>query len=154
MKATKNKDVLPLSLRRGIAKLGADISIARRKRSLTVGLMAERIGVHKNTYLKVEKGDPTVSFGIYAMALFVLGLSNALTAVADPGRDDNGLLLDADHLPKRVRAPKGLSTEAHDRRLLSDASRRTGTLRFDSQGARQSAAFEYTAVACRFRSIY
>jgi hypothetical protein len=66
-------------------------------------MMAERIGVHKNTYLKVEKGDPTVSFGIYAMAL---GLSDALTALADPSRDDTGLLLDADHLPKRVRPPK------------------------------------------------
>jgi DNA-binding XRE family transcriptional regulator len=106
MKATKNKSVLPLRLRQAIAKLGADIAVARRKRSLTIGMMAERIGVHKNTYLKVEKGDPTVSFGIYAMALFVLGLSDALTALADPGRDDTGLLPDADHLPKRVRAPK------------------------------------------------
>ena len=106
MKATKNKSILPLGLRQGIAKLGADIVIARRKRSLTVGMMAERIGVHKNTYLRVEKGDPTVAFGIYAMALFALGLSNALTAIADPGQDDTGLLLDADHLPKRVRVPK------------------------------------------------
>jgi DNA-binding XRE family transcriptional regulator len=106
MKTTNNKSVLPTRLRRAIAKLGADIAIARRKRSLTVGMMAERIGVHKNTYFKIEKGDPTVAFGIYAMALFVLGLSEALTAVADPGRDDTGLLLDADHLPKRVRAPK------------------------------------------------
>ena len=80
MKATKNKSILPLRLRQAISKLGADIAVARRKRSLTVGMMAERIGVHKNTYLKVEKGDPTVAFGIYAMALFALGLSNALTA--------------------------------------------------------------------------
>ena len=93
-------------MRQAIANLGADISIARRKRSLTVGMMAERIGVHKNTYLKIEKGDPTVAFGIYAMALFVLGLSEGLTALADPGRDDTGLLLDADHLPKRVRVRK------------------------------------------------
>ena len=41
------------------------------------------------------------------MALFVLGLSDALTALAVPGRDDTGLLLDADHLPKRVRPPGG-----------------------------------------------
>jgi hypothetical protein len=76
------------------------------QRSLTIGMMAQRIGVHKNTYLKIEKGDPTVSFGIYATALFVLGLSDALTALADPGRDDTGFLLDADHLPKRVRPAK------------------------------------------------
>jgi DNA-binding XRE family transcriptional regulator len=106
MKTTNSKSVLPGRLRQAIAKLGADIAVARRKRSLTVGMMAERIGVHKNTYFKIEKGDPTVAFGIYAMTLFVLGLSDALTAIADPGRDDTGLLLDADHLPKRVRAPK------------------------------------------------
>ncbi len=106
MKATKNKAILPPRLRQGVAKLGTDIAIARRKRSLTIGMMAERIGVHKNTYLKIEKGDPSAAFGIYAMALFVLGLSDALTALADPGRDDTGLLLDADHLPKRVRPPK------------------------------------------------
>jgi transcriptional regulator with XRE-family HTH domain len=106
MKATANKSLLPLRLRRGIAKLGADIAIARRKRSLTVAMMAERIGVHKNTYLKVEKGDPTVAFGIYAMTLFVLGLADALTVVADPGRDETGLLLDVEHLPKRIRARK------------------------------------------------
>jgi DNA-binding XRE family transcriptional regulator len=106
MKATKNKSVLPVRLRQAIAKLGDDIAVARRKRSLTIAMMAERIGVHKNTYLKVEKCDPTVAFGIYAMTLFVLGLSDALTALADPGQDDTGLLLDADHLPKRVRVPK------------------------------------------------
>jgi len=47
MKATKNKAVLPQRLRQAIAKLGADIAVARRKRSLTIGMMAERIGVHK-----------------------------------------------------------------------------------------------------------
>jgi hypothetical protein len=106
MKTTSSKSLLPPRLRQGIAKLGGDIGIARRKRSLTIGMMAERIGVHKNTYLKVEKGDPTVAFGIYAMTLFVLGLADALIALADPGRDDTGLLLDATHLPKRVRPPK------------------------------------------------
>ena len=106
MKHTPSKWQLPSRLRQDIAKLGTDIGIARRKRALTVGMMAERIGVHKNTYLKVEKGEPTVAFGIYAMALFVLGLANTLTALADPGKDDTGLLLDADRLRKRIRAPK------------------------------------------------
>lgn len=106
MKTTKSKALLPLRLRQALGKLGADIAIARRKRTLTVAMMAERIGVHKNTYLKVEKGDPSVALGIYAMALFVLGLSNPLTTIADPGRDDTGLMLEADHLPKRIRAPK------------------------------------------------
>src|SRR3954452_8015101 len=97
---------LPPKVRRSLAKLGGDIATARRKRNLTVVMMAERIGVAKSTYLKVEKGDPSVSMGVYAMALFVLGLGVALGDVVVPRRDDIGLLLDAQRLPKRVRPKK------------------------------------------------
>ena len=96
-------DVLPPKVRRSLAKFGADLSMARRKRNLTVAMMAERLGVAKSTYLRVEKGDPTVSMGVYAMALFALGFGDALGDLVDPGRDDQGLLLDAQRLPKRVR---------------------------------------------------
>src|ERR1700690_4048105 len=99
-------DVLPPKVRRSLAKFGADLSMARRKRNLTVSMMAERLGVAKSTYLRVEKGDPTVSLGIYAMALFALGFGDALGDLVDPGRDDQGLLLDAQRLPKRVRTKR------------------------------------------------
>lgn len=94
------------AVRRSLGKLGADIATARRKRNLTVEMMAERVGAAKTTYLKVEKGAPTVSMGIYAMALFVLGFGDAIGEIVDPRRDDVGLLLDADRLPKRVRPKK------------------------------------------------
>jgi DNA-binding XRE family transcriptional regulator len=99
-------DVLPPKVRRSLAKFGADLSMARRKRNLTVAMMAERLGVAKSTYLRVEKGDPTVSLGVYAMALFALGFGDALGDLVDPGRDDQGLLLDAQRLPKRVRTKR------------------------------------------------
>lgn len=99
-------DVLPPRLRRSLTKIGADISIARRKRNLTIAMMAERLGVAKTTYLRVEKGDPTVSLGVFAMTLFVLGFADALGDVVDPSRDEQGLLFDAEHLPKRVRVKK------------------------------------------------
>jgi DNA-binding XRE family transcriptional regulator len=86
-----------------LAKLGTDIATARRKRNVTVAMMAERIGVAKTTYLKVEKGDPSVSMGIYAMALFVLGFGDVIGDIIDPRRDDVGLLLDVDRLPQRIR---------------------------------------------------
>ena len=68
--------------------------------------MAERLGVSRATYTRVEKGDPTVSLGAYAMALFVLGFGTALGDLVDPRRDDQGLLLDAQRLPRRVRVKK------------------------------------------------
>jgi DNA-binding XRE family transcriptional regulator len=99
-------DTLPPKVRRSLVKLGVDLATARKKRNLTAVMMAERLGVAKSTYLRVEKGDPTVSMGVYAMALFVLGLGDALGEIADPRRDDQGLLLDAERLPKRVRVKK------------------------------------------------
>src|SRR4051794_33843279 len=105
MKSAALESLSP-KVRRSMTKLGTDIATARRKRNLTVVMMAERIGVAKSTYLKVEKGDPSVSMGVYAMALFVLGLGDALGDVVDPRRDDIGLLLDAQRLPKRVRPKK------------------------------------------------
>jgi DNA-binding XRE family transcriptional regulator len=99
-------DILPPKVRRSLAKLGLDLATARKKRSLTTAMMAERLGVAKSTYLRVEKGDPTVSMGVYAMVLFVLGFGDALGEIVDPRRDDQGLLLDVERLPKRVRVKK------------------------------------------------
>ncbi len=96
-------DTLPPKVKRTLSKLGADIALARKKRSLTTIMMAERLGVAKSTYLKIEKGDPTVAMGAYAMTFFVLGFDEALGDIVDPRRDDQGLLLDAERLPKRVR---------------------------------------------------
>ena len=99
-------DVLPPQVRRSLAKLGEDIALARRKRRLTSRMMAERLAISRSTYARVEKGDPKVSLGIYAMALFALGFGDALGAVIDPGRDEHGLLLEAERLPRRVRVKK------------------------------------------------
>ena len=99
-------DVLPTKLRRGLKKLGEDIGVARRKRRLTVAMMAERVGVARSTYLRAEKGDPKVAFGVYAMVLFVLGFGDAISDLIDPRKDDQGLLLDVERIPKRIRARK------------------------------------------------
>jgi transcriptional regulator with XRE-family HTH domain len=96
-------DVLPSAVKRSLAEFGGDLATARRKRGLTVSTIAERMGVAKNTYLRAEKGDPKVGLGVYAMALFVLGFGSPLGTLIDVSRDDTGLLLDQERLPKRVR---------------------------------------------------
>jgi DNA-binding XRE family transcriptional regulator len=99
-------DILPPKVKRALGKLGADIALARKKRSLTTMMMAERLGVAKSTYLKIEKGDPTVAMGAYAMAFFVLGFDGALGEIIDASGDEQGLLLDAARMPKRIRVRK------------------------------------------------
>ena len=99
-------DVLPPKIRRSLTKFGADIALARRKRNLTISMMCERLGVAKATYLRLEKGNPSVSLGVYAMALFTLGFGDAFSDLVDPRRDDQGLILDEHRLPKRIRVKK------------------------------------------------
>jgi len=99
-------DVLPLGLRRSLARFGRDLAVARRKRHLTVAMMAERTGLAISTYARIEKGDPSVAMGAYAMALFVLGFGEAFGTFTDARRDEVGLMLDEERLPKRVRLKK------------------------------------------------
>jgi hypothetical protein len=99
-------DVLPAGVRRSLSKFGHDLAVARRKRQFTVGMMAERTGLAKSTYSRIERGDPAVALGAYAMALFVLGFGEPLGNLADARRDDEGLLMDEERLPKRIRIKK------------------------------------------------
>lgn len=99
-------DILPSKVRRSLVKFGADLAIARRKRKLTIAMMTERVGVSKATYARIERGDPTVALGAYAMALFVLGFGEPLGQLIDRSRDELGLQLDEQRLPKRVRVPR------------------------------------------------
>lgn len=96
-------DVLPPQVRRSLAKFGSDLGLARRKRGLTAQMMAERVGVARATFDRVEHGDPSVAVGVYAMAAFVLGLGTPLADLVDARTDEEGLLLEAERLPKRVR---------------------------------------------------
>ena len=95
---------LPLPVERAIARLGADIRDARRRRRIPTATMAERAGISRTTLHKVERGDPGVSLGTYATVLFVLGLEERIAELADPRNDTVGLDLEAEALPKRSRA--------------------------------------------------
>ncbi|MCY4206001.1 MAG: helix-turn-helix domain-containing protein [Bacteroidetes bacterium] len=94
---------LPVSARKSLTKLGADITIARKKRRITAASMAERAFLSRSTFTRIEKGDPTVSMGAYLSVLAVLGLSKNLGQIADRENDTLGLDLDEDRLPRRIR---------------------------------------------------
>jgi transcriptional regulator with XRE-family HTH domain len=99
-------ETLPKPARAALARLGEDIALARRKRRLTTVSMAERAFISRNTLYKVERGDPTVSIGIYATVLSILGLVERLGEVADRREDTLGLDLQDEALPKSVRGPR------------------------------------------------
>ena len=85
--------------------MGEQIKMARLRRRISAGLVAERAGISRATLWAVEKGSPSVSVGIYAAVLHALnGMDKELLLVA---RDDElGRKLQDLQLPIRKRAPK------------------------------------------------
>ena len=106
MKTRRTSAALPVAVRRALRKLGSDIRDARLRRRIPVAVVAERASIGRSTLNRVEKGDPTVSLGIYATVLFVLGLVDRVGDLADVRNDATGLQLEEEHLPKRIRTPK------------------------------------------------
>jgi transcriptional regulator with XRE-family HTH domain len=106
MKGSPALAALPLPVKRALAKLGEDLSAARRRRRMTMAIMAERAFVSRQTIARVEHGDPGVSIGIYATVIFVLGMTDRLAALIDASADRLGVMLEDEQLPKRVRGAR------------------------------------------------
>ncbi|MBW3243290.1 helix-turn-helix domain-containing protein [Epibacterium sp. DP7N7-1] len=96
-------DAFPDELKPIMRQLGSDLTAARKARRITQADMAERLNVGRWTLGRLEKGDPRVSFGTYAMAAYVLGMEQRLLSIfaqeADPEFQKQARL----NQPKRVR---------------------------------------------------
>ena len=62
--------------------MGEQVKLARKRRSLSLEAVAERAQCTKLTLMRVEKGVPTVSIGIYARVLYALGLDEDILLLA------------------------------------------------------------------------
>lgn len=102
---------IPLPVERAIQKLGTDISLARRRRQISQASLAERMGASLSTVRRMEKGDVRVPIHFFARALHVFGEIQALEKLLDTAKDDIGLTLMDERLPKRVRSKLGISGE-------------------------------------------
>ena len=102
----KKAVVLPIPVRSALRKLGQDIRDGRRRRRITMELVAERANISKITLSNIERGLPTVSMGGYASVLFALGMINRLKDLVDANHDLVGRMLEEENLPKRVRLPR------------------------------------------------
>jgi transcriptional regulator with XRE-family HTH domain len=103
---SKAMSTVPLPVRAALKKLGGDIADARKRRRISTATMAERARISRPTLVRLERGDANVSVGIFATVLFVLGMHERLTDLADASRDRVGLDLETESLPKRIDGPR------------------------------------------------
>jgi len=81
----KKQNILPIPVLKALHKVGKDICDARRRRRITIQLMAERAGISRAT---------------------VGGMTERLGDLADAVHDLTGRQLEEERLPRRVRIPK------------------------------------------------
>lgn len=106
MSVKKPMPPMPIPVVRAIKKLGADLALARRRRHLTQASMAERIQISVATLRRLEHGDPRISLGTVAQAFMVLGELGKINGLLDTAKDDIGLIMMNDELPRRVRTKR------------------------------------------------
>lgn len=91
---------------RGLKKLGADISLARRARRMSAQDFADRCSISRATLHRLESGDPGVGINTLAVVLHALGRLDALIDIADPMNDQVTMMQLREAVPRRVNKAK------------------------------------------------
>lgn len=101
-----------------LQQLGEHLAIARKRRKESRRAWAQRVGVTEPTLARMEKGDPSVAFGSYATALWLIGRVQAVAELASPELDRGAL--DSEVRAAALRSVrKGPSVEARLRQAVA-----------------------------------
>ena len=87
-------EMLPPIVRKALAQFGEHLAIARMRRKESQRVWAQRLNVSIPTLIRMERGDPKVSMGVYASAVWLVGRIAALPEAVDPKYDQGALELD------------------------------------------------------------
>ena len=102
--AKKSVSLLPKT-QKILEQMGEQIKLARLRRKLSTELVAERSGISRATLWSIEKGEPSVSIGMYAAVLHALNnMDEDLLLIAKD--DELGRKLQDLELKTKQRAPK------------------------------------------------
>lgn len=90
-KSVKAIRQLPPATLGALQKLGANLAVARLRRKESLRTWAKRLGVTLSTLQRLEAGDPTVSIGIVASALWLINRDGELGNLAAPEHDQGAI---------------------------------------------------------------
>lgn len=82
---------LPPEAAEALLSLGEQLALARLRRNESQRHWAMRIGVSVPTLIRMERGDASVSIGVYTTALWLLGLVGGLAELASPDKDKGAM---------------------------------------------------------------
>jgi transcriptional regulator with XRE-family HTH domain len=103
---------IPPAAEQALRGLGENLAIARVRRRESQRVWAKRLGISVPTLIRMERGDPGVSAGVYATALWLVGTVNGLSKLAEPATDLGALEDDVRKAVARRAVRSAASVEA------------------------------------------
>jgi transcriptional regulator with XRE-family HTH domain len=125
---------MPPSTLAALEWLGADLAVARLRRKESLKTWAKRLGVSVPTLLRLEAGEPSVSLGVLATALWLIGRDAALGALATPKEDRGALELDVREAETLGRDRARATAQAKLQRGAQRQNQKPGAARSDAPG--------------------
>ena len=108
-KSSSHNAFLPPQAQQALLALGEHLALARTRRKQSLREWAQRMGVSVRTVQRMEQGDPGVGMGIYAVALWLMGRTDALAGMALPELDMAALDLELAVASQRGRPKSAVS---------------------------------------------
>ena len=93
----------PYPVAQALIRLGESLRTARIRRHFTIEEAAQKIGTGRRAVMDAENGKASTGIAVYAALLWAYDLLSPLADVANPTKDEQGLILAAAKDKKRVR---------------------------------------------------
>jgi transcriptional regulator with XRE-family HTH domain len=101
----------PHPVEQAIRRLGINLRTARIRRNYTIEEVSQKIGAGTRAVRDAEKGKVSTAIGVYAALLWAYDLLAPLNELADPARDEQGLILASSKERTRARKGPGLDND-------------------------------------------
>lgn len=101
----------PYPVEQDLNRLGHNLRTARIRRKYTIREVAEKIGTGPRAVMDAEKGKASTGIAVYAALLWLYGLNQPLEDIANPEKDEQGLVLVGAKEKMRARKSRGLDND-------------------------------------------
>jgi transcriptional regulator with XRE-family HTH domain len=111
MRKSPLQESQPYPVEQALRKLGANLRTARLRRNMTIEEVAARIGTSTHPVIDAERGKPSTGIAVYAALLWAYDQLGPFEDLANPLKDEQGLILASRREPTRARKTRGLSND-------------------------------------------
>jgi transcriptional regulator with XRE-family HTH domain len=111
MRTNPLREAQPYPVEQALRKIGANLRTARLRRGITIEEAAAKIGTGPRLVADAEHGKPNLSVAVYAALLWLYDLLGPFEDLANPLKDEHGLILASRREATRAHRSRGLNND-------------------------------------------